>query len=359
MFRSEGTLNQLVLLLLLVLASIAIVAGRAVRRIDNSFSDRSRTEDYITQYEINTERYRVTTEDGYQLTVFRLLPQVPTRGVALIQHGIGQSSADWLALNRNLPMQLLEVGIEVWLGNSRASLESAGHISYSTSSSKYWDFSFHEIGIYDLASMIDAVLQITRRSQLHLIAYSEGSSAALTLLSERPEYNAKVTSLNLMAPAAFMANSQLKPIALLFDKIRVIFPGSIEQLLASNKELSRSSQKQYEHYQQLILTGHFRRFDYGPRRNNQRYGSREPPDYPLLRISRPVVLHYGGRDRTVNPKDVEYLSTRLSNRTGAKLVEYNILDHTDFTNRPEAAVYVYPMVVQNIVSTLGQRIQAR
>ncbi|KXJ79234.1 hypothetical protein RP20_CCG001665 [Aedes albopictus] len=354
MTRSGGTLSRAVLLPLLVLATIAIVAGRAVRKTEDN-SDRSRTEDYITQYEINTERYRVTTEDGYQLIVYRLLPQVPAKGAVLIQHGIRQSSSDWLTLDKNLPMQLLEAGMEVWLGNSRASSESAGHLTYSNDSSQYWDFSFHEIGFYDLPAMIDAALQMSQRKQLHLIAFSEGASATLVLLSERPEYNAKIMSLNLMAPAAFMTNSQFKLVALLFNKIRFIFPMTAQQLLLKSNQLSKNSQKQLEHYQQLILSGRFRRFDHGPRGNMQKYGSREPPNYHLQMITQSTTLHYGGRDSTVHPRDVERLSTQFPKESGVQLIEYDLLDHGDFTSRPEAASNVYPMIVEDIVGKSNQR----
>lgn len=251
-------------------------------------------------------------------------------------------------------MQLLEAGMEVWLGNSRASPESAGHLTFSNDSSQFWDFSFHEIGFYDLAAMIDAALEISQRKQLHLIAYSEGASAALTLLSERPEYNAKMTSVNLLAPAAFMANSQFKLVALLFNKFRFILPMSVDQILINSNQLSKNSRKQLEHYQQLILSGQFRRFDHGPRRNMERYGSRDPPNYDLSKITRPVVLHYGGRDSTVHPKDVEHLSTQLPKETGVQLIEYDLLDHGDFSSRTEAASNVYPMVVEDIVAKSKQ-----
>ncbi|XP_065081008.1 lipase 1-like [Ochlerotatus camptorhynchus] len=348
MTRSGGSHCQTVLLLVLV--TITIVASRAAKQATSS--DRSRTEDYITQYEINTERYRVTTEDGYQLIVYRLLPQVPTKGAVVLQHGIRQSSADWLMLDNNLPMQLLSTGMEVWLGNSRASPESADHTKFSKTSAKYWEFSFHEIGYYDLAAITDAALQISQRKQIHMVAFSEGSTATLTLLAQRPEYNDKITSLNLLAPAAIMGNSQFKLVSLLFDKIQVIFPWKITQILSNNNQLSNNSQKQLEHFQQLILSGRFRQYDHGQRENIQRYGTPEPPDYPLWRITRPVVLHYGGRDTTVHPRDVEQLSTQFPKTSQVQLIEYDKLDHNDFLTRSDAASDVYPMVVESVMKRL-------
>lgn len=255
-------------------------------------------------------------------------------------------------LDNNLPMQLLSVGMEVWLGNSRASPESADHTEFSKNSAKYWDFSFHEIGYYDLAAITDAALQISQRKQIHMVAFSEGSTAALILLAQRPEYNDKITSLNLLAPAALMANSQFKLVALLFSTIQVLLPWKISPILSSSNLLTNNSRKELEHYQQLILSGRFRQYDYGQRENMQRYGTHEPPDYPLWRITRPVVLHYGGRDATVHPRDVEKLSTQFPRTSDVQLIEYDQLIHNDFLVRSEATSAVYPMVVESVMKRL-------
>ncbi|XP_055527845.1 lipase 1-like [Wyeomyia smithii] len=310
-------------------------------------SGRPSTEDYITQYRINADRYRVTTVDGYRLTLFRLKPLVTVRAVALLQHGNRQTSADWLILNSNLPLQLLSNGVEVWLANSRLSSESSGHTSIKNTSAEFWNFSFHEIGYYDLASMVDAVLSISKQKRLHLIGYSEGSTAALILLAERPEYGAKVISLNLMAPAAFMGHSTYKPIAQTLTNVRLFAPWLYAQLHVNNY-VNGSTRKQLEHYGQLILSGRFRQYDYGSRLNKQMYGSEQPPDYPLNRITTPTVLHYGDLDSVVHPMDVKQLGQELGRTTSVQVIGYETLQHTDFLSRKIAAQQVYPNIVKNV-----------
>lgn len=58
----------------------------------------------------------------------------------------------------------------------------------------FWDFSFDDIGTYDVPCAIDFVLQQTGYDQLTLVGWSQGSTNVFVTLSLRPEYNAKVSS---------------------------------------------------------------------------------------------------------------------------------------------------------------------
>ncbi|XP_058462269.1 lipase 1-like [Malaya genurostris] len=324
---------------LLVLSVIVNICSAANELYD--------TEHYITKYGINASRYRATTADGYKLALFRLRPAGEVLGVALLQHGNRETSADWLRHSSNLPSQLLTAGIEVWLANSRLSPESwpAGR----NTSAEFWDFSFHEIGIYDLATTVDVALNISARQQIHVIGFSEGSTAALVLLSERPEYNGRVASLNLMAPAAYMARSKFKAIAQTAEIVRIFAPKYYETL-HDNNYVRGSSRKQLEHYGQLIISGRFRQYNYGSQLNLKHYGSKLAPDYRLWQITIPVALHYGCLDVTVNPTDVEQLGKVLSKNTSVRFFRYDALDHQDFTARSEASKLVYPNIVNDIRS---------
>lgn len=298
------------------------------------------------------EKYAALTEDGYQLVMYRMMPQRSPRAVVLLQHGIRQSSADWLMIHQNLPKQLLSAGMEVWLGNSRASQESAGHTYLSQDSTKFWDFSFHEIGYYDLAAMIDTALARSNRNQLHLVAYSEGSTAALTLLSERPSYNAKVASLNLIAPATFLGNSHVRGLATLYDRFRLLVPWSLQELLTGRHWPYENSPKQLEHFQQLLVSGRFHQYDYGFWNNQKRYGVDNPPPYSLWRLTAPVTLHFGEVDGVVHPKDVRNLATQLNKSSSVRMIQYDGFDHRDFMARPDAAREVYPRITSAIMQRL-------
>ncbi len=48
---------------------------------------------------------------------------------------------------------LANIGYDVWLGNNRGNKYSRSHISLNPDKDKnFWDFSFHEMGKYDLDS---------------------------------------------------------------------------------------------------------------------------------------------------------------------------------------------------------------
>lgn len=57
-----------------------------------------------------------------------------------------------------------------------------------------------------------------------------------------------------------------------------------------------ASIKQLLHYTQEVLSGHFRKYDYGLIGNFVKYGKAVPPDYELEKITTPVTLIYSKND---------------------------------------------------------------
>lgn len=55
-----------------------------------------------------------------------------------------------------VPIQLWEAGYDVWLANNRGVSHSQGHrsIDLYSNPAAYWDFSFAEIGMYDIPAMV-------------------------------------------------------------------------------------------------------------------------------------------------------------------------------------------------------------
>lgn len=97
------------------------------------------------------------------------------------------------------------------MGNARGTRPSQGHVQFNATGSqrkKYWSFSLHEIGIYDLSTSIDFILKQTNQTQLHYVGYSQGTTLFFILTTARPEYNAKIISMVAMAPAVYMTHSQ-------------------------------------------------------------------------------------------------------------------------------------------------------
>ena len=80
------------------------------------------------------------------------------------------------------------------------------HNTFTPESKEFWNFSWHEIGFYDLPAMIDYMLKITNQPAAFYVGHSQGTTSLMVLLSTRPEYNQKIIQGHLLAPAVFMKN---------------------------------------------------------------------------------------------------------------------------------------------------------
>lgn len=103
---------------------------------------------------------------------------------------------------------LADRGYRVFILNVRGNSYSLGHVSSKLDSRQpfgpYWAFTWYEIGIYDLPAAIDKVLNKTGAERVSISGHSQGATTIFVLLSERPEYNAKVKFVACMAPFTFM-----------------------------------------------------------------------------------------------------------------------------------------------------------
>ena len=131
--------------------------------------------------------------------MFRIVNQYKnsTKGpVVFLQHGIFRSCDDWVdisegglnerhnyyengreILNNCKPYQnnppantlgfvLADCGYDVWMGNSRGTTYSNEHQTLSNMDPRFWQYSFQQMGEYDLPTSIDFVLEKTGQSKL-------------------------------------------------------------------------------------------------------------------------------------------------------------------------------------------------
>lgn len=106
-----------------------------------------------------------------------------------------------------LPALLLhDMGYDVWLGNARGNAYSRAHLNISTTSKAFWDFSWHEIGYFDMSAMVERILETANVQQLDYIGHSQGFTSFLVLCILRPEYQKYFRTVIAMSPIAFLAN---------------------------------------------------------------------------------------------------------------------------------------------------------
>lgn len=162
----------------------------------------------ITDAGYSSTKHSVETEDGFILSLHRLNgKQGPT---VFLMHGILQSAAVWVydGPGKSLAFMLSDAGYDVWMLSARATAVSSQHKTLTPNDEKYWDYSFHEIGFYDLPAAVDYILEKTNQVQLHYVGHSQGGTVFIVFLAMRPEYNQKIKSSYLLAPASFMTNAQ-------------------------------------------------------------------------------------------------------------------------------------------------------
>jgi lysosomal acid lipase/cholesteryl ester hydrolase len=95
------------------------------------------------------------------------------------------------------------------MGNSRGNYYSRKHKHLNANAdTAYWQFSWDEVGNFDLPAMIDYVLEKSGAEKLHYIGHSQGNTAFFVMASLRPEYNEKFRSMHAYAPVAYMAHNK-------------------------------------------------------------------------------------------------------------------------------------------------------
>lgn len=263
---------------------------------------------------------------------------------------MASSSAEFVLFNRSLTYALSEQGYDVWLSNSRGVNWSNNHtrLDKKKDAKKFYDFSWHEMGIYDLPNSIDYILNVTNQNTLQIVCYSQGCTSFFVMMSEFPEYNDKVKLVSMIGPGSYVGHLKgfLKKIAPFtsyfielaqrFQIYSVPFLNEMRQLgtalcSKNTKEASPAfcrlmiwtfqlnydisspeemaivfmnlpmdfSIKQALHYSQLIHSGEFTKFDYGPKRNLREYGQKTPPSYNLTKVTTPTAFYFGHDDQSV------------------------------------------------------------
>lgn len=164
------------------------------------------------------EVHEITTPDGYILEVHRIphgshprRSEPASRTPVLVMHGGMAVSADWVInpdIEDCLGFYLADRGYDVWLGNIRGNDYARRHVSLTPSDKRFWAYSQHEVAIYDVASTIDHILNVTGQPKIFYTGVSLGSASLIVLLAKKPEYNKKIGIASLMAPGAvYMDNS--------------------------------------------------------------------------------------------------------------------------------------------------------
>jgi lysosomal acid lipase/cholesteryl ester hydrolase len=351
-----------------------------------------------SKYGYPSEEHIITTEDGYILTAFRILPKcngASKRYPILLVHGNLDTSDHWIVSGEDygLGYVLARNCYDVWTSNHRGNRYSRRHLTLNPDKdASFWDFSFDEHGNYDIPASIDYILRVTKKTKLFYAGHSQGTTEFFIMMSLKPEYNQKVQLSIHLAPLAWMANTfspLFRVLANVRDLRKFLDAVGLRELLGRNQLphllleiicqflteaicgnaltlvtgheqgsispqvltvafghlLSGTSSKNIAHYGQLIESQKFKRYDEGYEGNMKRYGAPNPPEYNVSLITSPVVLITAQNDWIISLKDVKTLSSKLPNLVENYLLPVKSWSHYSHLWDGRVKQYTFPKLL--------------
>ena len=105
-----------------------------------------------------------------------------------------------------------DAGFDVWLNNSRGNYYSRDHKYLDPDvDEEYWNFSFHELGMYDTPAVFNFILKYTDMDNLTYFGHSQGTTQMFAALCENPEFfRDKINLAVMIAPVLAVHNASSK-----------------------------------------------------------------------------------------------------------------------------------------------------
>ncbi|NXK58579.1 LICH hydrolase, partial [Sylvietta virens] len=311
-----------------------------------------------------SEEYDVTTEDGYILAVYRIPAgrndrNTGQRPAVFLQHAFLGDATHWISNlpNNSLGFILADAGYDVWLGNSRGNTWSLKHKTLKPCQKEFWQYSFDEMGKYDIPAELNFIMNKTGQKDVFYIAHSEGAASGFIAFYTYPELAKRVKVFFALGPvtACPHATSPLvkitnlpKPLLRLIfgckgfahqieflkgpvtqfctslDKfcahvLCYIAGGSVKNINTSRVDMyvghspAGTSAQNIFHWRQLAHTDQFQAYDYGSKENMKKYNQTAPPVYKIEEIKIPTAVWSGGDDTFADPQDMARLLPRITN----------------------------------------------
>lgn len=140
----------------------------------------------------------IDTQDGYIINILRIpgprgeslvdaFEKSVNREPVILLHGIFGSADGYVQNGPELSLAYILANTgryDLWFMNARGNLYSLNHnLLDSESSKEFWQFSFDEVGTYDLEATVNYVLQVTGKQKVTLLGYSQGTTTILSALA--------------------------------------------------------------------------------------------------------------------------------------------------------------------------------
>ena len=356
------------------------------------------------------EEHKICTEDGYILTAWRIpcllnetnMDLYKKRKPVILQHGLIDSSYTWLLLDKehSLPFLLVDNKFDVWLTNTRGNAVSFEHenpqeFDSAKIDSKYWNFTFHEMAVYDLPANVDYIKEKTGFEKIDYICHSQGGliyfimytmnqkfieenfehfislgTVITTFTSESnliklgsysklPEIVDTLHINNILCFNKFFYDA-ISNFCKFFNKpcyniVKFIVSNNFETKRINMSKLfseflyvpAGTSSKNLRHWMQIYNTKRLARYDYGEKKNLEIYKTKKSPIYDLSEFKNYKIksrLYTSDKDPFSNIDDLHHLTKYLNDKYVQikRMINYN---HMDFLWSDDAKEDIYLPII--------------
>ncbi|KAM9273625.1 lipase member M-like [Morus bassanus] len=164
-------------------------------------------------------------------------PRLPV----LLHHGLVLGGGNWVSNfpNSSLGFSLqMDARYDIWIRNSQGNTWACRHLNLSVDQEEFWDFSFHEMAVYDLPAMVGFVLRQTGQEKLFYVGHAQGSSLGFIAFSSMPQLAEKIKLFFALAPLYTFhhVKGPVLKIAFLPDAVLKAIFGTKQLTLVGRKE---------------------------------------------------------------------------------------------------------------------------
>ncbi|KAH1028818.1 hypothetical protein HUJ05_002147 [Dendroctonus ponderosae] len=348
------------------------------------------------------QTYRVVTKDGYILTLFHM-PNDGSRNPhakkhpVYLQHGLVATCNNFLALQKDsLAFVLWDAGYDVWLGNYRGTYPSEEHVNLTTRDQKFWETSMDDVALIDLPAIFHTILAHSKPdSKIIYIGHSLGTTFALMYASELPDEAKTIIKMFVLLCPAYTLKNMISPYKVfapfgnwVVDTVRDL---RLDRIVSEAQELARLTAPCMEspplmrlcmqlynlfygpkadfgpeivpvYFRQLpggtsiqilnhaadLVLGNFRKYNYPPQVNWQKYGSSKAPFLDVSRIEVPTYIVYSTQDWATPEADAIHLYRNLNEKAqyGIRKIDLPFFNHIDFVMGRHARQIVYDPLME-------------
>ncbi|XAR59412.1 Triacylglycerol lipase [Bertholletia excelsa] len=358
--------------------------------------------DLIERCPYHCSEHKVQTDDGYILGLHRVSSHARIlrgqRGPpVLLLHGLFMAGDAWFlnSMNQSLGYILADEGFDVWTASVRCTRWSHGHVSLSEKDKDFWDWSWEDLALYDLAAMLTYINSISN-SKVFVVGHSQGTIISLAAFTE-PDIVKMVEGAALLCPISYLGHISapfvLRLVSLHLDQVvlalgihqlnfksefgALILDSMCDERVDCNDLLTSitgpncclnmsrldfyldyephtTSSKNLNHLFQMIRQGTFARYDYGKLKNLKKYGHFKPPKFDLSHIpkSLPLWMGYGKYDALADVTDLQQTLKELN--SNPEMLYLENYGHVDFLLAVNAKRDVYNNMIWFFRSLQGK-----